>query len=147
MTAISRKFEAILKLLRMINQPTRKSLLQRGIYILQEGLGVNLGYRFRFYTQGPYSNDLACDIDILEDMGLIGANYLPDKQKYFYRITDKGLLFLEQISENSSVTEEKVQKVASLPNLELSGNLPLFCQTSSSSAKRLVTGHKAVLRS
>lgn len=46
--------------------PLGKTKLQKLIFLLKELKGIDAGYRFHFYTYGPFSNSLAGDIDYLE---------------------------------------------------------------------------------
>jgi uncharacterized protein len=45
-----------------------KKALQKLIYLLQELEKVPLGYRFRFFTYGPFSDDLAYTLDVVENI-------------------------------------------------------------------------------
>lgn len=46
-----------------------KTILQKCVYLLQEGMGLNCGYNYEFYTYGPYASQLSQDLDFVEDTG------------------------------------------------------------------------------
>ncbi|OQX81577.1 MAG: hypothetical protein B6D56_02025 [Candidatus Omnitrophica bacterium 4484_70.1] len=131
-----KRLEAILKLLEGIKVPVGKTFIQKGIYFLQEGLKENLGYKFRLYIYGPYSNDLAGDIDTLEDIGLIKVNYAPEGYGYLIKITPEGEDFLNKKLRKHSVPEEKIDKIINLlggkavKKMELLGTLLYFSRLS-----------------
>jgi uncharacterized protein YwgA len=43
-----------------------KTILQKFVYLLQEGVGVDCDYSYEFYTYGPYSSQLSQDLDFVE---------------------------------------------------------------------------------
>lgn len=46
-----------------------KTVLQKVVYLLQDLARVPVGYRFDFYTYGPYSVELLQDLDLVEGLG------------------------------------------------------------------------------
>ena len=46
-----------------------KKALQKKVHLIQELGGVESGYRFSFYTYGPYSRNLAGDLDVIANSG------------------------------------------------------------------------------
>ena len=46
-------------------QELGKKALQKKVHLIQELGGVDAGYRFSFYTYGPYSTGLAGDLDVI----------------------------------------------------------------------------------
>ncbi len=52
-----------------------KKALQKSVHLLQELGGVDAGYRFSFYTYGPYSSTLAGDLDIVAMRGGAKVSY------------------------------------------------------------------------
>lgn len=46
-----------------------KKAIQKNVHLIQELGGVDAGYRFSFYTYGPYSSDLAGDLDVVATLG------------------------------------------------------------------------------
>jgi uncharacterized protein YwgA len=52
-----------------------KTAAQKLLYLLQEGLGVNLGYRFSLYTYGPYASAVMGDIDYCAAIDLLSVKY------------------------------------------------------------------------
>jgi uncharacterized protein YwgA len=61
-----------------------KKALQKNIHLIQELGGVEAGYRFSFYTYGPYSTGLAGDLDVVAAMG--GANVTYNASDNYYLI-------------------------------------------------------------
>ena len=80
-----------------------KKAIQKNVHLIQELGGVDAGYRFSFYTYGPYSSGLAGDLDVVAALG--GAKITYYSSDNYYRIergenTDhlikKGQSFIEQ---------------------------------------------------
>ena len=46
-----------------------KTVLQKVVFLLQDLPGVPIGYRFQFYTYGPFSVELLQDLDLVEGLG------------------------------------------------------------------------------
>ncbi len=46
-----------------------KTALQKLVYILDASFGVRLDYEFTLYTYGPYSQELASDLEIVASIG------------------------------------------------------------------------------
>lgn len=61
------------------------TLLQKAVYLLQAGQGLDLGYNYRLYHYGPYCSDLWRDLNSLDDSGLIRVE--GERSGYGYRIT------------------------------------------------------------
>ncbi len=55
-----------------------KTAMQKLLYLLQEGFDVDLGYRFGFYTYGPYEAAVMRDIDFAAELGMLKVEYDPD---------------------------------------------------------------------
>jgi len=52
-----------------------KTMLQKLVYLLQEGFDIDLGYSFELYTYGPFCTQLLIDLDQVE--ALQGINVVP----------------------------------------------------------------------
>ena len=61
-----------------------KTALQKMVFLLQEIYGVPLGYRFTLYNYGPYSHELATDLDLAE--GIDAVKLVPDEDTGGYHI-------------------------------------------------------------
>ncbi len=66
------------------NWPLGKKALQKNVHLIQEFGGVDAGYRFSFYTYGPYSSELSGDLDIVAASRGVVVNY--DSPQNFYSI-------------------------------------------------------------
>ena len=62
-----------------------KKALQKKVHLIQDLAGIDAGYRFSFYTYGPYSSQLSGDLDAVANSG--GANIYYDRLENFYLIT------------------------------------------------------------
>ncbi|MGQ0663831.1 MAG: hypothetical protein ACT4P2_09630, partial [Pseudomonadota bacterium] len=49
--------------------------MQKLVYLIQEIGGVPAGYRYAFYTYGPYSRDLEGDLGIVQSLKGIAIIY------------------------------------------------------------------------
>ena len=56
-------------------QQLGKKALRKKVHLVQELGGVDAGYRFSFYTYGPYSVDLAGDLDVVAKSGGAMVHY------------------------------------------------------------------------
>jgi uncharacterized protein len=52
-----------------------KKAVQKYIHILSSLSGLDVGYEFSFYTYGPFSRELASDLDILDGAKAISVRY------------------------------------------------------------------------
>ena len=52
-----------------------KTALQKMIYLLQRSFGVDCDYSYTLYTYGPYSSDVARDLDVVAGFGGAALNY------------------------------------------------------------------------
>lgn len=91
-----KRFTVILELLRLAKTTVGKTFLQKAIYILQEWLNLDLGYHYRLYLYGPYSEDLSEDIDILSDQGLIDIDHNATGYGFNIAVSKKGVDFLSK---------------------------------------------------
>jgi uncharacterized protein YwgA len=64
-----------------------KKAVQKYVHILSSLSGKNLGYDFSFYTYGPFSRDLASDLDLLSSAGLLDITYNSSDNAYSIRST------------------------------------------------------------
>ena len=55
-----------------------KTALMKLLYLLQEAYGVATGYRYSFYTYGPYSPEVTADLDITRLLGGVDVEFLAD---------------------------------------------------------------------
>ena len=65
---------AVVKKLRPKSPQLGKTVLQKIVYLLQALAGVQAGYRFRFYTYGPFSVELLQDLDLVEGLEGVKIN-------------------------------------------------------------------------
>ncbi len=61
-----------------------KKALQKKVHLIQELGSVDTGYRFSFYTYGPYSGSLAGDLDVVAKSG--GAKISYNSSDNYYLI-------------------------------------------------------------
>lgn len=59
-----------------------KKALQKLVHLISEVARVPVGYRFRLYTYGPFSRELASDVDILDSLGAINVTFNADRNGY-----------------------------------------------------------------
>lgn len=58
------------------------TFLQKFVYLLQAGRGINLGYQYRIYHYGPYCAEVWGDLNYLEDVGFITVEADPSGHGY-----------------------------------------------------------------
>ena len=114
MAAEIERFISLLNLLDNASQDIGKTYIQKAVYILQEGLGEELNYEYKLHLYGPYSLQLANDIDILEELEFLDIKYEPEGYGFKINITGEGKTFLKEHKERFGMDEEKYSKVISL---------------------------------
>lgn len=100
-----------------------KTKLQKLVYLLEKLKNVSVGYDFCFYTYGPFSSDLAADLDYVNTVGGVRIDYEPSINMFeikpgenVTRLTEKSKDFLVQ---NNSSIEEIVDRFGSKQAKEL----------------------------
>ena len=74
----------LIKTAKASNQRLGKKALQKKMHLIQELGGIDAGYRFSFYTYGPYSSLLSGDLDMVASSG--GAIITYDSLNNYYLI-------------------------------------------------------------
>ncbi len=141
-----RKATAILTLVENVRDKVGKTFIQKGVYLLQEGLGENLGYDYKLHRYGPYSEELDRDIDNLKNYGLIEVEQNQKGHGFRITTTDKGRSLLKENFSHYTVNDDKLRKISSLigtepvRKMELIGTVLYFSKKSKdvSEIKRLV---------
>lgn len=122
-----KKISSILTLLDA-NESLGKTFIQKALYILEEGLGIDLGYTYKLHFYGPYSRDLANDLDFLENFGLVKIQFRESKG-YFIKITDAGKEVLYNELIEYMPPKEKIKKINSLLGEEKTRQMELLGTT------------------
>lgn len=76
-----------------------KTAVQKLVHILDEGFGVSTGYSFILYTYGPFSRDLAGDLDVVRALKGVVIDYVPDENKYLISAGETNERILARASE------------------------------------------------
>jgi len=121
---VSEKTRDILYLLSLIREGTRLSAagavegavrLQKLVFLAREE-GVPFGYHFNSHFRGPFSRELARDLDLLVDLGFVevvrGRGFSATGrpiEKRSYRLTSEGERFLSRYSHE--IDEEHLDKI------------------------------------
>lgn len=66
-----------------------KKALQKLMHLSHELRNVPVGYSFKLYTYGPFSRELAGDIDLLDSMGLISVHFDASRNGYEIKAVEK----------------------------------------------------------
>lgn len=84
------------------NHRLGKKALQKNVHLIQELGGVDAGYRFSFYTYGPYSTSLAGDLDTVASSGGVTISYNTTDNYYLIgpgagadRVIERGIGFIQ----------------------------------------------------
>ena len=119
-----------------------KTGIQKIAYFLQEGLGVNLEYRFRMYHYGPYSDEIDGDLSLLQALGSI--NIAADVNGYGFHVTpgeqDPGS-WPDSIEVSREDIDHVIDELKNLgtSNLELYATVHFVSKVESESSSRDVT--------
>ena len=101
--------ERVLAILRKIDPIYGRKALQKKIYFAQV-LGLNLGYDYKWYKYGPYSFDLADEIDFYMSIGEITTD-VEDYHRILVNATELPALDrdeLEKIKKLNNLTKDMV---------------------------------------
>jgi uncharacterized protein YwgA len=85
-----------------------KKALQKLVFLAQELGLARTDYEFRFYTYGPFSRDLAADIDLAEAAGELRVNFDQDRNFYLIRAGDRASESIERGGHLMSTNREKL---------------------------------------
>jgi len=89
-----------------------KIVIQKLLYFIQEATGVDLGYSFSFYHYGPFSEELARDIQIMEFNQLIITSSDPKDRGYSIHLNEKEAEeLIRECSSLISDNQDKIDKV------------------------------------
>jgi len=123
------QYSAILSLLEKVEKLVGKTFIQKGIFILQEGLKEKLEYDYRLHYYGPYSQELSNDINFLQDIELINIDYDPTGYGYHIGITESGRDFLKEHSKDIKIDDDKLNKIIELIGKDYSKEMELLGTT------------------
>lgn len=86
-----------------------KTKLQKLVYLIKEIKKVSVGYSFRFYNYGPYSDKLAENLDFVRSLDGVNVNYEPSWNLYNIlpsSNTDKLIEKAPKIQENQQALDD-----------------------------------------
>ena len=99
----------IFKKLEEIRPYYGKIVAQKIIYFLQEAEGVNLDYNFSFYHYGPYCDELARDIQLMEMNNIIKTSSDPQDKGYaIYLNEEEAIEFIEDSADLIKKYNDKI---------------------------------------
>jgi uncharacterized protein YwgA len=86
--------------------------VQKAAYLMQDLLHVPSGYRFIMYKHGPYSFDLADELNIMRDIGLLELR--PQQPPYGprYSVTELGHKHQERYAKTLAKFDRAIQRTA-----------------------------------
>lgn len=90
-----------------LNVQFGKTSVQKMIYILQEIYKVNIGYKYILYNYGPYSPDLASDLDYIAALDGVEISWV-NSGGYDIKPGRKNDIFIEK---SSSFIEENKERI------------------------------------
>jgi uncharacterized protein YwgA len=105
--------------------PPGKKALQKLVHLVEELGGVDAGYRFSFYTYGPYASDLTADLDAVAGLGGIVVSYSADENAYSITSGDGKDWVLNQGAEFLKRSREAIDRVVSQFGERLAKDLEL----------------------
>lgn len=86
-----------------------KTSLQKLIYILQEIYKVNIGYKYILYNYGPYSPDLASDLDYVAALNGVNISWV-NSGGYEIKPGTDNQIFIEKSHDFINLNEEKIKE-------------------------------------
>ena len=126
----------LLKLLEKVDQKVGKTFVQKATYMLKDGLGEQLDYKFKMHFYGPFSQEISNDIEYLSNSKLIDVEYVTynlEVSGYKIEIAEAGKEFLKKYNKNENVGG-KIDKIIELigtdgaKEMELLGTVLYFAK-------------------
>lgn len=94
--------------------------MQKLIYLLKvSGFEINNSFEWNYY--GPYSEELAMDLDKLNNSHIIKEeiNNISDYMEYSYSLTPVGLKFISILPDDEKINIDLIKKLNARPSKEL----------------------------
>lgn len=88
-----------------------KTKVQKLIFLLSELCEVQTGYSFRFYTYGPYSSELAGDIDYLSRIGVLQIKDNIESEGYSVSMGDQAKKVQDMVAVPMESMDENIKKI------------------------------------
>ncbi len=85
--------------------------MQKLIYLIQALEGVPVGYPFHFYHYGPYSSDLAGDLEFISTLQGVGITYDPYINMYNISAGDKANLLTKKAEDFLEQYKGKIDRI------------------------------------
>lgn len=104
----------LLRRLRGIGNWGGETHLQKATFLLQDGMGVDVGYEFVLYKHGPFSFPLRNELHGLVGDSLIGHDLKPAPYGPSLRVTEVGEAFLERHRNMLDYYEKEIEETASV---------------------------------
>lgn len=92
-----------------LNTQFGKTSIQKLIYILQEIYEVNIGYKYILYNYGPYSQDLASDLDYVAALDGVTISWV-NSGGYDIKPGAENKVFIEKINPFINLNKEKIDQ-------------------------------------
>jgi len=112
------------KLFSCCNNFEGRKKVQKIVYILKE-MGYPFNERFDFHFYGPYSQELALEIEALSYMGILkeGKKDVGDWSQYTYQITEEGQKWADLCKEEEL---KNIRDIVEILNEQSAKNLELI---------------------
>jgi len=102
-----------------------KKALQKLVHLCGEIGNVNTGYKFKLYTYGPFSRELAGDVDILDSMSALSVRFDAVRNGYEITVGEKADDLIGKASGYLNENKEKIDYVISIFGDRLAKQLEL----------------------
>jgi uncharacterized protein YwgA len=103
-----------LMVLKACKQLKGRTRLQKIFFLLKRKYNIPINLEFKPYFYGPYSEELAHDIQVLRGFGIVEEKVVPvnDYVEFVYELTEKGENLLKKLLSNDEYKElyEKISK-------------------------------------
>jgi uncharacterized protein len=116
-----------------------KKALQKLAHLSSEITNAPLGYKFELYTYGPFSRDLASDVDTLESMGIVDVNFDEERNGYKILPTDASKKLLESQQDFIDANSQLIDSVVNFFGGRLAKDLELSSMLTYIIKNRLVS--------
>lgn len=116
-----------------------KKALQKLVHLMSEIASVPVGYKFRLYTYGPFSRELASDVDILDTLGAIHVTFNAERNGYEISSASDVESYVDKARDYIEKNKEEIDGVLERFGGKLAKELELYSMVTFIIKERLVS--------
>lgn len=88
-----------------------RTKVQKLVFLLNELMGIDSGYKFHFYTYGPFSSELAGDIDYLDRINVLKVEEISGGEGYLVTAGSQAEKVEKMVQDRLAALSGDVEKI------------------------------------